>query len=187
MQIQTVQAQSFQAKQRFLPKNTHSQVKELLNRMNSKTKCVEDDMRFSADILGMVKINSENANFFDKRYLVRPVKDSFIGESDLEFGKVKLTFDNATGEIKKYKNPFFTSWKKIMEKAGEIISKACDSFGDDTLVEKKFIGIAGMTEKGAKIIEEARRRVAAHTQAHQAGKKLASQDKTFLEPLNGVF
>ena len=179
MQIQTVQAQSFQAKQRFLPKNTHSQVKELLNRMNSQTKCVEDDMRFSADILGMVKINSENANFFDKRYLVRPVKDSFIGESDLEFGKVKLTFDNATGEIKKYKNPFFTSWKKIMEKAGEIISKACDSFGDDTLVEKKFIGIAGMTEKGAKIIEDAKRMVAAHTQAHQAEKKLASQDKIF--------
>ena len=139
MQIQTVQAQSFQAKQRFLPKNTHSQVKELLNRMNSQTKCVEDDMRFSADILGMVKINSENAHFFDKRYLVRPIKDRFTGESALEFGDVKLTFDNATGEIKKYQKPLFTTWKKVLGKTSEIIKSACDNFANKDIVEKRFV------------------------------------------------
>ena len=93
MQIQTVQAQSFQAKQRFLPKNTHSQVKELLNRMNSQTKCVEDDMRFSADILGMVKINSENAHFFDKRYLV-----SFMNRNDKDVEHLLITNYSLEGD-----------------------------------------------------------------------------------------
>lgn len=179
MQIQTVQAQSFQAKQRFLPRATYSNVKELLNKMNSETKYTDDGMRFSSDILGMLKIGTEDTHFFDKRCLVRPIKDRFTGESALEFGKVKLTFDNATGEIKNYKKPLFTTWKKIMEQASGIISKACDNFSNNDLVEKKFIGIAGMTEKGAKIIEEARKRVAAHTPVQQAVKNLASQDKIF--------
>lgn len=161
MQIKAIQNQSFEAKQRFLPQNTHQQVRKLLNSMNSETVCQRSEWSFSSNVLSGLKINSKDSRFYDGRGLVDRASDFFIGESDLEMGKVKLTINNATGEITKYKKPFFRSWKSIYRQAGEVINCACENFGKKEVVEKRFIGIIGVTEKGAKVIDEARKSVEA--------------------------
>lgn len=159
MQIYKVQNQSFEAKQRFLPQDTHKQVKKLLNSMNSETVCQKTEWSFSSNVLSGLKIDSKDSRFYDGRCLVDKAKDYFIGESDLEMGKVKLSINNATGEITKYKKPFFRSWKSIYRQADEVINCACENFGKKEVVEKRFIGIIGVTRKGAKVIDEARKGV----------------------------
>lgn len=161
MQIKAIQSESFEAKQRFLPQDTHKQVKKLLNSMNSETVCQKSEWSFSSNVLSGLKIDSKDSRFYDGRCLVDKAKDYFIGESDLEMGRVKLTINNATGEITKYKKPFFKSWKSIYKQASEVINCACENFGKKEVVEKRFIGIIGITQKGAKIIDGARKSVEA--------------------------
>ena len=185
MQIHKVQNQSFEAKQRFLPQDTHKQVKKLLNSMNSETVCQKTEWSFSSNVLSGLKIDSKDSRFYDGRCLVDKAKDYFIGESDLEMGKVKLSINNATGEITKYKKPFFKSWKSIYEQASEVVSYACRNFGEKEAVEKVFIGFSGFTEKGASVIENAKKTV---EKVFNSKKILVShKHKIFLEPLNGVF
>ncbi len=174
MKIQSMQNQTFEAKSRFLPQKTHSQVKELLNKMNAETVCNKTEMTFSSNILSALKINSENAFFHDGRCLIDTAKDKFIHTSSLEFGKTELTFDNSTGEIVGYKKPFFKKWTNIIRETGKIIQQACENFDNSNIVEKRFVGIIGFTSKGAKNLEEA-----------QA--KIKDSDEVFLESLNGVF
>ena len=128
MQIQAVHNQAFEAKQKFLSPNTHKQVKKLLNNMNSETMCKKKDYTFSSSILSCIKIGSGETYFYDGRVLADKAKDFFVGESNLEMGKVKLTINNATGEITKYKKPFFKSWKSVYKQACEVINCACKNF-----------------------------------------------------------
>ena len=159
MKIQTVQNQSFEAKQRFLPPNTHKQVQELLNKMNNETTCINTKYMFSSNILGAIKINPQKAYFYDQRCFVDKAKDFFAGQSSLKMDKVKLTIDNKSGEITKYKKPFFKSWKSIYEQAGKVIDYACENFNKKDIIEKRFIGMTGVTSLGYKMIEEAKKNV----------------------------
>ena len=154
MKIQTIQNQSFEAKQRFLPPNTHKQVQELLNKMNNETTCVSTKDMFSSNILGAIKINPQEAYFYDQRCFLNKAKDFFAGESFLEMGTVRLRIDNKSGEITKHKKPFFKSWKSIYKQTSEVINCACENFEKKEVVEKRFIGITGVIRKACQMVRE---------------------------------
>ncbi len=170
MKIQQSQNQTFQCKKRFLSANGLKNMQSVLSKMNANSCCQENGSEFSSKILSGLKIN--NSFFSDKRYLLSPQKNvSMFGESTLEFGKIKLTFDNQTGEIIKHKKPLFKSWKTVMQSAENILSVAKENFDDEKIVIKKFINISGFTQRASKKLLELSKKVG----------------KVFLEPLNGVF
>ena len=169
MKIQQVQAQSFQGKKHFLTKSNLEDMHNVLKKMNMQTTCKENNSEFSTKILGGLSIQ-DKAYFADKRYLLKPADDMF-GESTMEFGRVKLTFDNKTGEVTKSKKPFYKSWKSVLKETGELLSSAKNNFDNDKIIAKKFIGISGFTKRAGKKLLETVDKV----------------QKVFLEPLNGVF
>ena len=169
MQIQAVQSQSFQAKRHFLNNSGFADMHHILNKMNSKSTCKENGGEFSSKVLAGLSINDKGF-FSDKRWLLKPSGEMF-GESTLEFGKVKLTFDNKTGEIIKHKKPFYKGWKSTLSEAHTLLATAKENFDNNTIIVKKFINIDGFTKQASKKLLETVDKV----------------QKNFLEPLNGVF
>ncbi len=169
MEIMQAQSQYFRGKKRFLNSQALSDMQFLLNRMNSRTTYQESKTDFSSKLVGGLSIQ-EKAFFSDKRYLLSPAKKMF-GISTLEFGNVKLTFDNQTGEIIEHKKPFFKSWKKTLKQAGELLSKAKSNFDNASIIVKKVINISGFTNYGAKKLSDISKNI----------------KSVILEPLNGVF
>ena len=169
MKVQMLQGNSFQAKRHFLDGNGLRNMHDILKKMNSKSRCHESGGEFSAKVLGGLSINDQGF-FSDKRWLLAPSNEMF-GESTLEFGKVKLTFDNKTGEIIKHKKPFYKGWKSTLSEAHALLSAARENFDNNAMIVKKFINIGGFTKQASKKLLETADKV----------------QKIFLEPLNGVF
>ena len=75
-------------------------------------------------------------------------KDQMKKETHVFFDNIKLIIDNVTGEIKDFKKPFFTRWKKIMQTLDEYLVKMNDNYENADIVKKKRISVAGFTQKG---------------------------------------
>ena len=152
MKIQQIQSQNFKGKQRFLSGSTTKNIHELLNKMNSETRCEYFGDTFESKALGRLRINNE-ANFIDRRHLIDKAKNSIQGKSTLMFKDTELTIDNKSGEILEYKKPLFKSWKKVFKKADEIITFALDNFNNTGVVKKNFLSICGFTTRGVNKIQ----------------------------------
>ena len=110
---------------------------------------------FKSDILTGVNIGGDGL-FIDRRFLVGP-SNKLIGFSELDMGKTKLLIDNMSGRVNAIRKPFYKNWSGIIKKAADLIKTAVDNFYDKNVVEKRFIRIAGFTQKGINKIQEARK------------------------------
>lgn len=72
------------------------------------------------------------------------------GYSSVEFNKVRLNIDNATGLIMNVEKPWYKSLNKIIKKAEKYIQTAIVNFDNKNVVSKHFLSMTGFTEKGLK-------------------------------------
>ena len=70
-------------------------------------------------------------------------------------GKTELLLDNMSGAVKALHKPFFKRWSGIMKNAEEILKTAVENFDNNEVVEKRFLGVKGFTQKGSEIIQNA--------------------------------
>ena len=155
MQVNNVQSVNFNAKQRFLSPETTKNMQTLLSKMNKETVVQQGENTFKSDILTGVNIGGDGL-FIDRRFLLAP-SDNLIGFSELNIGKTKLLIDNMSGSVNAIKKPFYKNWSDIIKKAADLIKTAADNFDNKNVVEKRFTGIAGFTQKGSDKIQEARK------------------------------
>lgn len=174
MKVQSVQAnQTFQA--RFLEKSQLENMQTVLRKMNSETSYRKtSEYTFETKMLNGLRIKDE-AYFHDGRFLVGKT-DKVEGTSSLEFGKTELEFNNKTGEIMNSKKPFFTKWSAIMDKVSEYFDIAVKSFDNPDLVNKRFVGLRGFTEKGSQRIEEAQKAAEREQMIREAQRKAAEKE-----------
>lgn len=153
MKIQAVQDRTFQAKQRFLSLEAKKNMQALLRKMNNETVMDCTETTFSSKMLTGIKINKDSA-FYDRRFFCAPSKD-LTGFSELVTGKTELLLDNMSGAVKALHKPFFKRWSGIMKNAEEILKTAVENFDNNEVVEKRFLGVKGFTQKGSEIIQNA--------------------------------
>lgn len=154
MQIQQVQSNpAFSAKQRFLTPEAKKNMQTLLHKMNKETLMDCTETTFSSKMLTGIKINKDSA-FYDNRFLAGKSED-LTGFSELITGKTQLLFDNVSGAVKALHKPFFQRWSDIMANTESILKTAVENFDNNEVVEKRFLGINGFTQKGSEIIQNA--------------------------------
>ena len=139
MKIQAVQDRTFQAKQRFLSLEAKKNMQALLHKMNNETVMDCTETTFA---------------FYDRRFFCAPSKD-LTGFSELVTGKTELLLDNMSGAVKALHKPFFKRWSGTMKNAEEILKTAVENFDNNEVVEKRFLGVKGFTQKGSEIIQNA--------------------------------
>ena len=98
--------------------------------------------------------SDKHSAFYDRRFFCAPSKD-LTGFSELVTGKTELLLDNMSGAVKALHKPFFKRWSGIMKNAEEILKTAVENFDNNEVVEKRFLGVKGFTQKGSEIIQNA--------------------------------
>lgn len=153
MQVNNIQSVNFNAKQRFLSPETTKNMQVLLEKMNGETVFQCSENTFKSDMLTGLNIKKKG-DFYDLRCLTRK-SNNLKGCSELNMGKTTLLIDNETGSVKPIKKPFYKTWSNILQQVTDLIKTAVDNFDDKNVVEKRFIGISGFTQKGSDKIQEA--------------------------------
>lgn len=151
MQIQQIQSQTFESKQRFLNKTQRLNLQAILGRMTSESTFEAQEFHFTTKMLQSVRIG-KSARLFDQRFQAKP-SYNMQGQSTLEIGHSSLTFDNETGEIIKHKKPFYLSWTRLLKKADKILQLADNNFNNKKIVKKRFVSFEGLTSKGVEVIQ----------------------------------
>ena len=164
MQVNKIQSQNFQAHstKRFLAKEAQENLRALLSRMNSETKYNADRLTFSSDMLLGLKVG-EDFFLHDKRGLVAPLNGrNYKSKQDdcmIEMGKAILDVNSTTGEIVKYKKPFYKRFKTILEKLNKSLEFTRQSYDNPEIVDKRRLKIAGFTEEGIAELTECSREI----------------------------
>jgi len=164
MKIQQIQPTDFQGKKRvyaLISDNMRGDIQKLMYNMNHETKyeqCTNGNC-FRSYITGALKIK-ERALFMDKRFLCAPTEKTYVldySDCSIEFGRNQLDINSQTGEAF-VRKPFWKSLKQVIKQGHEYIKDGIENFDNAEVVEKRRIGICGVTEKGAKIIEDAKQK-----------------------------
>ena len=165
MRVDNVQGVNFQSRKRAgivvsdLMKND---VQRLLYNMNHETRYEQSTNGnfFKSYILGALKIENK-ALFIDKRFLCAPTekyRNLCQADCSIEFGYNKLEINSQTGDVFASKKPFWRSLKRVVSKGHEFVQKALENYDNSAFVDKRTIGICGVTEKGAKILDNAKQK-----------------------------
>lgn len=155
MQVSAINSQnqtSFSAKQRFLNKQQLSDMRTILQKMNKETVTETKEFTFSSNILAKVK--SGKSSLYDNRLLLGPT-EKMEGTTILEIGKTSMEIDIKTGEVLKNDKPFYKSWKNVMKNVSDFFTTVKENFSNNEQVQKVFIGVKGLTQKGAEVIDRA--------------------------------
>ncbi len=142
----------FKKRERYISSTTLKDANSLIEKMHmEKTyKEITPDFFEKTEVRGL-KI--KDATFKDGQFLARRnSKKQLIpygkDSSMLEFGEIRLIFNNSSGKIIEHEKPFFTTWKKIFRQAQEIISLALSQYNNDNIVKKIVHHSAGLTNEG---------------------------------------
>ena len=156
MQVHNIQSVNFEKKQKFITPKAKKNIETLLNKMNEEGLYDKNEYYFQSTLTKGLKYK-DNFELIDGRLNVGKIKqkDQMKKETHVFFDNIKLIIDNATGEVKDYKKPFFTRWKKIMQTLDEYLIKMNDNYENADIVKKKRISVAGFTQKGFEKIQSA--------------------------------
>jgi len=146
-------------KMKYLSGKAQENLQEVLKVMNKSSKYAEspNGRAFEADIVGSVYLegNKEQFRITDARLLLTPVKDELQrrGISEIDMGKVNLKIDNTSGRIEEYTTPLLSTFKKAIRKIEKYLEQTSRAvLTKDDAVKFHHLGVAGLTEKGAKFL-----------------------------------
>jgi len=150
MQVQRIQSNKFEAKQRFVSQELKNDMKYLIDKMNEETTYNNNGNCFKTTIFKEICDRKEKASFQDGRMYLGFKFDKKDLKGDILFtmGKTELVIDNQSGEIKDYYKPFFTSWSSIMKKMSKYVNFFKENFDNENLVKHRKLSVPGFTKKG---------------------------------------
>ena len=152
MKVQAIQSnQNFTGRPHFISNEAHKDLATVLVNLNRETVTNIKGNTFYSEIPNTLKID-KNITFYDKRYYMMPApaNKQIVGNSKLIIGRTDLLINNKTGEIVRYKKPFWASWKKVLRKAENALKTFNEELDNPKVVEKQVIKLAGLTKDGVK-------------------------------------
>lgn len=139
MKIQNINQQTF-SKKRFISKDAQYNLNSLLDKMNKASLYPHQNSVLDAVIMNGLKINNS--------IFLKGVGKDKISLAVID-NKTGFFINNETGEIKKFKKPFFSRWKKIIPKGENLLKTADEHFGDKSFMQKIFIKMSSKEELSA--------------------------------------
>ena len=164
MQINSISNVNFKAKGYYISNQARENAQKLLQEMNKSTKYKENSAHtgWNADILSTISTD-KNVKFTDARYFIRPTdkvqENVDIADFTIQIGKNYLSVNSSTGKVLSSKVGVFSSLNRVISKAEYYINYLLDNFKNSELVKQKRFPIAGFTQKGIKILEEAQKKL----------------------------
>lgn len=138
---------------RILPATTTKKVQTILLDMNSQTDYNASEFSFHSNILAGLK--TKNGSLVDTSAIIKPVKDIYEGRAEIELGKIRFAFNPKNGEILFSKKPWYLTWEKITKRVEKFTNELQNNINNDSVVDKRFIGLSGFTKKGFEKLQEA--------------------------------
>ena len=160
MKVQQIApAQAFEAKQRYISQTAKDNIKELLTKMNAETEIEIRYYTFTSTITKSLADKEGKSKLIDGRMLFQRIREKkqMVKQTMLDIGKTQLVIDNKTGEIIDYAKSFFTSWGRILKKVDKFTKFFLDNYDNPDKVKKERLSIEGLTQRGADVIECAKR------------------------------
>ncbi len=131
---------------RFLPSQTTQKMQTLLLSMNSQTEFKSTEMTFESKILSCLK--TKFGNIIDSRFVLKPTPSIGEGRALIEAKNLKLEIKANTGEILSSKKSSVLSWGKVYRRVENLITNLQENLNNEELVEKRFLKLGGLTQKG---------------------------------------
>ena len=165
MKINNIQNTDFQGKEKakvYLSKGMQKDIQKLMYEMNHDTKYEQsaNGNCFKSYILGAIMIDKK-ALFMDKRFLCAPtdkIRTFKNPDCTIEFGHNAVDINSQTGEVFARKKYFWKSLTKVLEQGHSYIKSALENYNNAEVVEKRTLGICGVTQKGAAMLEGAKKK-----------------------------
>ena len=151
MKVQQVQANlSFDGRQRFLNELQRNNIKTLVEKMSETLQIKSNDMFFEMTVVNRLKIN-DKAEFVGANLAKN--KNRCFDKIHFTTKDAQLVIDTDSGQIEKYKKPFFTRWTKIMENIDKYLAIFKENFNNSEIVKQEKFKISGMTPEAFKIFQ----------------------------------
>ena len=152
MKIQQVQSNlNFEAKKKFLNVTQKENVKTLVEKMSKTFQFKTDGMFFEMTTTNRLKINKK-AEFVGANLAKN--KERCFDKIHLTVEEAQLVIDTESGEIEKYSKPFFTRWKKVMEKVDKYLAIFVENFNNSKMVKQEKFKVSGMTPEAFEIFQK---------------------------------
>ena len=151
MKIQQVQSNlSFDGRKRFLNELQKNNVKTLVEKMSKTLQIKSNDMFFEMTVINRLKIG-DKTEFIGANLAQN--KNRCFDKIHFTVEEAQLVIDTESGEVEKYKKPFFTRWTKIMENIDKYLAIFKENFNNSKIVKQENFKISGMTPKALEIFQ----------------------------------
>ena len=150
---------SFEAKtpkKKFITKDMRSSIENILFKMNSNVKKVQEGDYFKTTINTKIDYKDGKAFFEDERCLKQkvPYNEQMQGFSVLRIGKKTiLDIDNESGEIIDYTKPKLKPLFLVLRKAESVLLNIRTNFNLNEVVKKEYSTLNDLTPEGLKKIQ----------------------------------
>ena len=151
MEILPVQSNiNFQAQKRFLNELQKNNVQNLVEKMSETLQFKSNDMFFEMTVINRLKIG-DKTEFIGANLAQN--KNRCFDKIHFTVEDAQLIIDTESGQIEKYKKPFFTRWTKIMENIDKYLAIFKENFNNSKIVKQENFKISGMTPKALEIFQ----------------------------------
>ena len=151
MEILPVQSNiNFQAQKRFLNEFQKNNVQNLVEKMSETLQIKSNDMFFEMTVTNRLKIG-DKTEFIGANLAQN--KNRCFDKIHFTVEEAQLVIDTETGEVEKYKKPFFTRWTKVMENVDKYLAIFKENFNNPKIVKQENFKTSGMTPEAFEIFQ----------------------------------
>lgn len=136
MKIQNVNQQTFQ-KKHYISKDAQKNLSSLIGKMDKASSYPNPNSLLDAKIMQGIK--------FDNSIFLKGIGKDKVSLVTIN-NKTGFFINNETGEVKKFKKPFFSRWKNIIPKGEKVIETANKHFDDNFGLKKIFLKMPSWEE-----------------------------------------
>ena len=151
MEILPIQSNvNFQAQKRFLNEFQKNNVQNLVEKMSETLQIKSNDMFFEMTVTNRLKIG-DKTEFIGANLAQN--KNRCFDKIHFTVEEAQLVIDTETGEVEKYKKPFFTRWTKVMENVDKYLAIFKENFNNPKIVKQENFKTSGMTPEAFEIFK----------------------------------
>ena len=125
-------------------------VQNLVEKMSETLQFKSNDMFFEMTVTNRLKIG-DKTEFIGANLAQN--KNRCFDKIHFTVEDAQLIIDTESGQIEKYKKPFFTRWTKIMENIDKYLAIFKENFNNSKIVKQENFKISGMTPKALEIFQ----------------------------------
>lgn len=151
MEILPIQSNiNFQAQKRFLNEFQKNNVQNLVEKMSETLQFKSNDMFFEMTVINRLKIG-DKTEFIGANLAQN--KNRCFDKIHFTVEEAQLVIDTESGEVEKYKKPFFTRWAKVMKNIDKYLAIFKENFNNSEIVKQEYFRTSGMTPEAFEIFQ----------------------------------